>query len=116
MFSKYFSCTELKLVYQLRKFFDAEDGREAFTAYANQVCSELAAKISGPAVAEISSGDSFGIFGHAVFLNAVAYVVADAFGLRQLDDVLDVDLGEAEVLVVNAEEGGVTHLHTRRGK
>ena len=65
-------------------------------------------------MAEISDGNTFGIFGHAVFLNAVAYAIANAANSRDAEDILDLDLGEAEALVLDLEIGAVDHLHPGR--
>jgi hypothetical protein len=89
-------------------------GREAFIAYSNAVCVEMLAKVSGPAIESISGGDAFAIFGHAVFLNAVAYLIADAWSIQNLDDILGLDLGEAEALVLDSESGIASHLHPSR--
>lgn len=95
----------------LRKFFDAEDGQDAFLEYAHKVCRELSAKVGGPAFAGAAEGDTIGIFGHAVFLNAVAYAIADTLSLPDKDDILDVDLGEAEGLLIDIRGGSIRHLH-----
>jgi hypothetical protein len=42
-------------------------------------------------------------------LNAVAFVIADYWGLPDVDFILDVDLGEAEVLVIDKSENRVSH-------
>merc|ERR1719331_2751913 len=57
----------------LRTFFEAAGGEDAFQAYGDAVCAELAA-------AAVPGGDGGGlaVFGHAVFLNAIAYKVAQA--------------------------------------
>lgn len=94
----------------LRKFFEADKGKESFVAYANSVCSELAAKAGGPVVSSISEGDSFAMFGHAVFLNAVVYVMAEACGVADLDSILDADLGEAEGLLIDMDLKTIVHL------
>ncbi|CAH0363883.1 unnamed protein product, partial [Pelagomonas calceolata] len=58
-------------------FFEAAGGEDAFQAYGDAVCAELAA-------AAVPAGDGGGlaVFGHAVFLNAIAYKVAQAAGAR----------------------------------
>eukprot|EP01036_Dinobryon_divergens_P039403 gene39403-51938_t len=94
----------------LRKFFEVEDGREAFLKYANDVCEELSLKAGGPAVSNISSGDTLSVFGHAVFLNAVAYAVAEELNVRDAEYILDVDLGETEALLLDLESKSITHL------
>jgi predicted SnoaL-like aldol condensation-catalyzing enzyme len=85
-------------------------GREAFIEYTNTVCAELSAKIGGPAIGQVAGGDTVAIFGHAVFLNAVAYVIADHWGVTDLDSILDADLGEAEALVIEKSARSVNHL------
>lgn len=94
----------------LRKFFAAEQGQDAFEMYAKAVCDELAAKSGGPAISSISDGDSFAIFGHAVFLNAIVYVMANACGVSDLDLILDADLGEAEGLLLDINMKTIIHL------
>jgi hypothetical protein len=94
----------------LKKFFDADKGKEAFLTYAESVCGELAAKAGGPAVSSIDEGDTFALFGHAVFLNAVVYAVSHQLGVELLDDILTVDLGEAEAIVLNLESKTFKHL------
>ena len=81
----------------LRVFFEAAGGEDAFQAYGDAVCAELAAA----AVAEGPGG--LAVFGHAVFLNAIAYKVAQAAGAS--DDakaaLLDMDLGETQGIRVS---------------
>ena len=76
----------------LRTFFEAEGGQNAFQAYGDAVCAELAKAVPGGA------GDGLAVFGHAVFLNAIAYEVACSAGAS--DDMkrtlLDMDLGETQ--------------------
>ena len=50
------------------------------------------------------------MFGHAVFLNAVVYVMAEACGVADLEMILDVDLGEAEGLLIDMDLKTVTHM------
>ena len=94
----------------LRKFFTVDQGQDAFEKYALTVCSELAAKSGGPAVSSLSDGDTFAIFGHAVFLNAVVYLIAKASGVSDLDIILDADLGEAEGLLLDITMKTVVHV------
>lgn len=49
-----------------------------------------------------------------MFLNAVAYAIANAANSRDAEDILDLDLGEAEALVLDLEIGAVDHLHPGR--
>jgi hypothetical protein len=94
----------------LRKFFDADQGKDAFVAYASSVCNELAAKAGGPAVSSITEGDAFAVFGHAVFLNALVYLIADACCVENLDVLLDMDLGEAEAILLDMDTKQISHL------
>lgn len=94
----------------LRKFFEAPDGKEAFLAYGQQVAAELSAKAGGPAMSAIDSGDSFAMYGHAVFLNAVCYSIAAEVGIEDLDFLLDVDLGEAEAIYMDLGAKTIKHL------
>ena len=52
------------------------------------------------------------VFGHAIWLNAVAYALATAAGLsdEQLDSVLDMDLHEAEAVLVPVYGGKIQHM------
>jgi hypothetical protein len=94
---------------QLRKFFSVTGGEEAFVAYAERVCAELAAKADGPRMDRLD-GTVFGIFGHAVFLNAVVYAIAKVVGVADMDALLDADLGEAEGLLLDLSAKTITHL------
>ena len=81
----------------LRVFFEAAGGEDAFQAYGDAVCAELAA-------AAVPAGPGgLAVFGHAVFLNAIAYKVAQAAGAS--DDakaaLLDMDLGETQGIRVS---------------
>ena len=81
----------------LRVFFEAPGGEDAFQAYGDAVCAELAAA----AVPDGPGG--LAVFGHAVFLNAIAYKVSQAAGAS--DDakaaLLDMDLGETQGIRVS---------------
>jgi broad specificity phosphatase PhoE len=97
----------------LRKFFEAEGGKAAFCDYAERVCAELAAKIGGPSFErDAPQGDTITMFGHAVFLNALVYVVGTAMGIAEDTEalLLDVDLGETEGIFINVAEKKISHL------
>ena len=94
----------------LRKFFETDGGKDAFMAYGEKVCAELAAKAGGPAMSAIEAGDTFAMFGHAVFLNAICYCVAAAAGVADIDFLLDVDLGEAECIYMDLGAKTIKHL------
>lgn len=92
----------------LRSFFDAPGGEEAFLAYADDVCGELAAVTA----AVDGGGGGVAVFGHAVFLNAIAYKVAVAAGCDEeaKDALLDMDLKETQAIHVTLEGGTVAQL------
>ena len=87
----------------LRVFFEAAGGEDAFQAYGDAVCAELA----GAAVPEGPGG--LAVFGHAVFLNAIAYKVAQAAGASEAmrAALLDMDLGETEGIRIDLTGGDV---------
>lgn len=78
-------------------FFGAEGGQNAFRAYGDAACAELAQAVPG------GEGKGLAVFGHAVFLNAIAYEVACSAGAS--DDMkatlLDMDLGETQGIRVS---------------
>ncbi|GMH65324.1 hypothetical protein TrRE_jg9221 [Triparma retinervis] len=81
----------------LRGFFAAEGGEEAFQAYGDTVCGEMSATLAGPGFTEAGgAGSCVALFGHAVFLNAIAFKVAQAAGAsdEMKNVLLDMDLGE----------------------
>lgn len=88
----------------LKSFFDAEGGEAAFQAYADDVSAELEAAI---AACEDTGGEGLAVFGHAVFLNAIAYKVAQAAGAS--DDakmaLLEMDLGETQGIHITLPHG-----------
>ncbi len=91
----------------LRTFFEAEGGEDAFMAYGDAVCAELTS-------ATLTCGDAGGggglaVFGHAVFLNAIAYKVAQAAGASEETKraLLDMDLGETQGIHISLDGGAV---------
>ncbi|CAE8619296.1 unnamed protein product [Polarella glacialis] len=100
----------------LRGFFEAPGGEVAFKAYgelaAGRILDHLKGGLMGEAVAAdgTPAGTCLAVFGHAVFLNAIAHVVAEAAGGAGLDLVLDMDLGETQGVLVSLADGKCTHL------
>ena len=88
----------------LRVFFEAAGGEDAFQAYGDAVCAELAA-----AAVPAGEGGGLAVFGHAVFLNAIAYKVAQAAGASEAmrAALLDMDLGETEGIRIDLTGGDV---------
>jgi hypothetical protein len=100
----------------LQKFFDA-GGRVAAAEYADRVAGELAGVIAGLPAGD-TGVDTVSVFGHAVFLNAVAFTCAYWIRLSESDQerLTQIDLGEAEGLLLQREPKGfgtLTHLHLR---
>ena len=87
----------------LRVFFEAPGGEDAFQNYGDAVCAELAAA----AVPDGPGG--LAVFGHAVFLNAIAYKVSQAAGASEAAKaaLLDMDLGETEGIRIDLTGGDV---------
>ena len=98
----------------LQKFFDADGGEQAFMDYGDRVCEEMGRVMNGPAFAETATendGTCIALFGHAVFLNAIAYKVAQAAGSsdEMKKFLLDMDLGETQGIWINLETGECEH-------
>ncbi|KAJ1447403.1 hypothetical protein M885DRAFT_542872 [Pelagophyceae sp. CCMP2097] len=89
----------------LRGFFAAQDGNgeQAFMSYADDVCSELAGALV--ACGDDGSTDTIAVFGHAVFLNAIAYKCAQAFHASNeaKEILLDMDLEETQGILISVE-------------
>ena len=96
----------------LRKFFDAEGGKDAFVDYAQRVCAEMSAKIGGPSFErDAPEGDTICIFGHAVFLNAIAFTVSTSLGVAGTESlVLDIDLGETQGIFIDIAAKSIAHI------
>jgi len=96
----------------LRKFFDAEEGKDAFIDYAQRVCAEMSAKIGGPSFErDAPAGDTICVFGHAVFLNAIAFTVGTSLGVAGTEDLLlDIDLGETQGIYIDIGAKSIVHL------
>ena len=96
----------------LRKFFDTDGGKDAFTEYAEKVCQEMSAKISGPSFErDAPNGDTICIYGHAVFLNAIVYTIGISLNINETESLLlDIDLGETEGIYINITDKSISHL------
>ena len=96
----------------LRNFFSVPGGKEAYCSYAELVCLELAAKIGGPSFErDAPSGDTITMFGHAVFLNALVYVVGTAMLIPETEALLlDIDLGETQGIYIDVANRTIKHL------
>lgn len=100
----------------LAKFYAMEGGKEAYAEYGEIVCKELVQVVDR---VKHNQGDTITVFGHAVFLNAIAMQLLLACGgsAEEVQKCTDVDLGEAEGLLVSLGSGGagagVTHYSLR---
>ncbi len=96
----------------LRKFFDVESGKDAFISYAERVCQEMAAKISGPSFErDAPDGDTVCVYGHAVFLNSVVFTIGNALDIPDTEALLlDIDLGETEGIYIDVANRSISHL------
>ena len=78
-------------------------GKPVFRVYMNKVTGELFDLICKGLVDLPRTGDTVAIFGHAVFLNAVAVAVAEAQGIEQAEvKVAELELGEAQGILCDA--------------
>ena len=84
-------------------------------AYFTQVLEEFKNVVYG--IPAGKPGNTIALFGHAVFHNAVAWRMASFWGLNDesLQDLLELELGEAEGLWITRTAAGTTvrHLHTK---
>jgi len=79
-------------------------GKQVFRHYMNKVTGELHEVIAAGLVeAGGGSGDTVAVFGHAVFLNAVAVAVGEAMGIDNAGELVGgMDLGETQGIMCNA--------------
>jgi len=89
-------------------------GRECFRAYMTKVTDELQELISAGAAAGLpGNGDTVCVFGHAVFLNAVAVAVGEAMGISGAEDkVAEIELGEAQGILCDRGEQDIHLAHS----
>jgi len=84
-------------------------GKAIFRHYVNKVTSELHQLVSAGMASFATGGDTVAVFGHAVFLNAVAVAVAEAFSIDQADEqVALMELGEAQGILCDASAKTIT--------
>ena len=99
----------------LRLLLDAEGGESAFGLYNEAACAELTQKFR--AIEDGREKDTYvAVFGHAGFLHSVAYSVATAAGIdaEALERLLDIELGEAEGVLVPLYGAGKSAIHLKR--
>lgn len=100
----------------LAKFYGMAGGKEAYAEYGEIVCKELAAVVDK---VKHNQGNTISVFGHAVFLNAVAMQLMLACGASavEVQKATEVDLGEAEGFAVDIGAGATsatcTHFSLR---
>mmetsp|Transcript_24929 Transcript_24929/g.56143 ORF Transcript_24929/g.56143 Transcript_24929/m.56143 type:complete len:237 (+) Transcript_24929:91-801(+) len=95
----------------LRSFFEAQGGQVAFLQYGELAAGRICDHLQGPLMGEMGDrGSCVAVFGHAVFLNAIAYVVSNAAGGAGLETLLDMDLGETQGVLVSLSDGSCKHI------
>ena len=83
-------------------------GKELFRGFMDKVTGELHELISNGIEGFPDTGDTVAVFGHAVFLNAVAVAVAEAMDIEGAEETIaGMDLGEAEGIMCDGGAGKV---------
>lgn len=83
-------------------------GKPIFRNYMNKVTTELHALIKSGMADFGASGDTVAVFGHAVFLNAVAVAVSEAMGIPDAEmKVAELELGEAQGIMCDGSAQSV---------
>lgn len=84
--------------------FCAAGGEAAFAAYADIVCEQLSGVADRVGT---MPGNTISLFGHAVFLNAVAMKICQVWGADAgtINKLKDLDLGESEGIVIDRIQG-----------
>ena len=89
-------------------------GEEIFRGYMTKVTDELRdVLVQGMPGVDMRSktGDTLAVFGHAVFLNALAVAVGEAVGIGNSKDLVGgMDLGETQGIMVDATAKSITLL------
>ena len=85
-------------------------GRPIFRHYVDKVSGELHQLVTaGLADVPKTGADTVAVFGHAVFLNAVAIAVAEAMGIPSAEEqIAAFELGEAQGILCDADAGTVS--------
>lgn len=93
----------------LRKFYEADGGEAAFRDYGNRVCEDLGGQVT---LLPESSGTCVAVFGHAVFLNAIALeaCLAANWNADTTNQLLDLDLGETQGIKIDVQTGSVEKM------
>ena len=91
-------------------------GKEVFRHYMNKVTGELHELLSEGKEGMGAEGDTVAVFGHAVFLNAVAVAVGEAMGIDNAMEVVgSLDLGEAQGIMCDASAKSIELLGSYDG-
>jgi len=84
-------------------------GQAIFRHYMKKVTGELHELISGGVSNFPTKGNTIAVFGHAVFLNAVAVAVAEAMAIPEASEqVGTIELGEAQGILCDGESRTIT--------
>ena len=115
----------------LRALLDSDGGEHSFGLFAEAACAELTSHLRASIDdAHRAAGSHTGVsprrekgtyitlFGHGPYLQSVGYAVAIAAGMRpvELDALLDIELGDAEGVLVPLYGLGKPAIHLKRPK
>ena len=103
---------------KLRIMLDAEGGETAFGQYAEAACRELTDVYRQAMEAgQVEKNRTYiSAFGHPVFIHTIAYAVAAAGGMKpqELDAILDLEVDDAEAILVPLYGLGKGAAHFKR--
>ena len=101
----------------LSTLLDAEGGETAFGLYAESACAELTDKFRATVIpGQFEKSTYVSVFGHEGYLHSVAYAIAVAAGIKpdQLDEMIKLNVGEAEGILVPLYGLGKAVIHLKR--
>mmetsp|Transcript_7036 Transcript_7036/g.8067 ORF Transcript_7036/g.8067 Transcript_7036/m.8067 type:complete len:242 (-) Transcript_7036:704-1429(-) len=101
--------------YNSLKTYDGKGAKAAFNSFGDINLVEIIRCLGN--INTSTRGDTVTFFGHGVFINAIARRVAEVLGMgaESLADLTEINLGEAEGILVESNIGDVVlrHLHCR---
>jgi len=106
----------------LRALLDADGGESAFGRHAEAACEALASSLrhavkqNFKATGKREAATYISVFGHSGYVDALAYAIAAASGMRaaDLDKMLNLELGDAEGVLVPLYADGRGAVHLKR--
>jgi len=114
--------TPVKTSPPLRALLDADGGESAFGRYAEAACEALASSLRhavkqhSKATGKREAATYISVFGHSGYVDALAYAIAAASGMRaaDLDKMLNLAPGDAEGVLVPLYADGREAVHLKR--